>query len=141
MVSRAPAHTRILGQPKDGAGFFYELTLIAERKQDDELIQTEIFSPVVTAQRFGDEEEALAFANGTEYGLASPVWTKNADTAARMAARLDFGCVWINTHMPLAAEMPHGGFKHSGYGKDLSMYSLEDYTQIKHVMHYHGFEG
>ena len=81
------------------------------------------------------------FAGGSEYGLASSVWTKNVDTAARMAARLDFGCVWINTHIPLVAEMPHGGFKHSGYGKDLSMYGLEDYTRIKHVMHYHGFEG
>jgi betaine-aldehyde dehydrogenase len=143
LVSRAPAHARILagGKPKEGAGFFYEPTLIADLKQDDELIQTEIFGPVVTAQRFSDEEEAIAFANGTEYGLASSVWTKNVDTAARVAARLDFGCVWINTHIPLVAEMPHGGFKHSGYGKDLSMYGLEDYTRIKHVMHYHGFEG
>jgi betaine-aldehyde dehydrogenase len=143
LVSRAPEHARVLagGKPKSGAGFFYEPTLIADLKQDDELIQTEIFGPVVTAQSFKDEEEALAFANGTEYGLASSVWTKNADTAARMAARLDFGCVWINTHGPIVAEMPHGGFKHSGYGKDLSIYGLEDYTRIKHVMQYHGFEG
>ncbi|BDY26289.1 MULTISPECIES: gamma-aminobutyraldehyde dehydrogenase [Mycolicibacterium] len=143
LVSRAPEHARILagGKQKEGAGFFFEPTLIADLRQDDELIQTEIFGPVVTAQRFSTEEEALGFANGTEYGLASSVWTRNVDTAARMSARLDFGCVWINTHIPLVAEMPHGGFKHSGYGKDLSMYGLEDYTRIKHVMHYHGFEG
>jgi betaine-aldehyde dehydrogenase len=122
-------------------GYFYEPTLIADLKQDDELIQTEIFGPVVTAQRFRDEEQAVEFANGTECGLTSSVWTSNVGTAARMSARLDFGCVWINTHIPLVAEMPHGGFKHSGYGKDLSMYGLEDYTRIKHVMHYHGFEG
>jgi betaine-aldehyde dehydrogenase len=143
LVSRAPEHARVLagGKKKEGAGFFFEPTLIADLHQDDELIQTEIFGPVVTAQRFSTEEEALAFANGTEYGLASSVWTRNVDVAARMSARLDFGCVWINTHIPLVAEMPHGGFKHSGYGKDLSMYGLEDYTRIKHVMHYHGFEG
>ena len=143
LVSRVPDHARVLtgGKRKEGAGFFFEPTLIADLRQDDELIQTEIFGPVVTAQKFTDEDEALAWANGTEYGLASSVWTKNADTAARMAARLDFGCVWINTHIPLVAEMPHGGFKHSGYGKDLSMYGLEDYTRIKHVMQYHGFEG
>lgn len=143
LVSRAPAHARILagGKQKDCAGFFYEPTLIVDLQQDDELIQTEIFGPVVTAQRFSDEQQALSFANGTEYGLASSVWTKDVDTAARMGARLDFGCVWINTHIPLVAEMPHGGFKHSGYGKDLSMYGFEDYTRIKHVMHYHGFEG
>lgn len=143
LVSRAPEHARILagGKQKEGAGFFFEPTLIADLRQDDELIQTEIFGPVVTAQRFSTEEEARGFANGTEYGLASSVWTRNVDTAARMSARLDFGCVWINTHIPLVAEMPHGGFKHSGYGKDLSMYGLEDYTRIKHVMHYHGFEG
>ena len=143
LVSRAPEHARVLtgGKQKEGSGFFYEATLIADLQQDDELIQTEIFGPVVTAQRFSDEEEAVALANGTEYGLASSVWTKNVDTAARLAARLDFGCVWINTHIPLVAEMPHGGFKHSGYGKDLSMYGLEDYTRIKHVMHHHGFEG
>ncbi|KLO32513.1 gamma-aminobutyraldehyde dehydrogenase [Mycobacterium haemophilum] len=143
LVSRAPAHARILagGKRIDRDGFFYEPTLIADLGQDDELIQTEIFGPVVTAQRFSDERQALAFANGTEYGLAASVWTKNVDAAARMAAQLDFGCVWINTHIPLVAEMPHGGFKHSGYGKDLSMYGLEDYTRIKHVMHFHGFEG
>ena len=143
MVSRAPDYARVLagGKRHGEVGYFYEPTLIADLKQDDELIQTEIFGPVVTAQRFRDEEQAVEFANGTEYGLASSVWTSNVGTAARMSARLDFGCVWINTHIPLVAEMPHGGFKHSGYGKDLSMYGLEDYTRIKHVMHYHGFEG
>lgn len=143
LVARAPAHARILagGMRQDRPGYFYAPTLIADLQQDDELIQTEIFGPVVTAQRFSDEQQAVAMANGTEYGLAASVWTKNVDIAARMAARLDFGCVWINTHIPLVAEMPHGGFKHSGYGKDLSMYGLEDYTRIKHVMHYHGFAG
>ncbi len=143
LVSRAPDHARVLagGRQQGEVGYFYEPTLIADLAQDDELVQTEIFGPVLTAQRFTDEDQALTFANGSEYALASSVWTSNVGTAARMAARLDFGCVWINTHIPLVGEMPHGGFKHSGYGKDLSMYGFEDYTRIKHVMHYHGFEG
>jgi betaine-aldehyde dehydrogenase len=143
LVERAPDHARVLagGRRQGEVGYFYEPTLIADMQQDDELIQTEIFGPVMTAQRFTDEDQALAYANGSEYALASSVWTSNIGIAARMSARLDFGCVWINTHIPLVGEMPHGGFKHSGYGKDLSMYGFEDYTRIKHVMHYHGFEG
>jgi betaine-aldehyde dehydrogenase len=103
-------------------------------RQDDEAIQREIFGPVITVQKFSDEAEALAWANGVEYGLASSVWTKDFGRAMRMSRKMNFGCVWINTHIPIVAEMPHGGFKHSGYGKDLSMYGFEDYTRIKHVM-------
>jgi betaine-aldehyde dehydrogenase len=143
LVDRAPDHATVNvgGHAVDGPGFFFEPTVISGLKQDDELTQTEVFGPVITVQQFSDEDEAVRFANGVDFALASSVWTKNVDTAARMAARLDFGCVWINTHIPLVAEMPHGGFKHSGYGKDLSMYGFDDYTRIKHVMHYHGFEG
>jgi betaine-aldehyde dehydrogenase len=140
MVDRLPDHATVeVGGHRQGSvGYFYEPTVLAGLQQDDEQIQNEIFGPVITVQRFADEAEALRWANGVEYGLASSVWTKDHARALRMSKHLDFGVVWINTHIPFVSEMPHGGFKHSGYGKDLSMYGLEDYTRIKHVMSYIG---
>jgi len=136
LLSRVPAHAQVMtgGSALDRPGFFFPATVVAGLAQDDELIQKEIFGPVITVQKFTDEAQAVSMANGVDYGLASSVWTANHGTAMRMAKAFDFGCVWINTHIPLVAEMPHGGFKRSGYGKDLSGYGFEDYTRIKHVM-------
>ena len=135
-MERAPKHVEIVagGTTVQRAGYFFNPTVIAGVQQDDELAQSEIFGPVITVQKFSDEAEAIKFANGTPYGLASSVWTTNHGRAMRMSKALDFGVVWINTHIPFLSEMPHGGFKHSGYGKDLSAYGFEDYTRIKHVM-------
>ncbi|MBO8201854.1 gamma-aminobutyraldehyde dehydrogenase [Streptomyces smyrnaeus] len=135
-IDRLPAHAKVEagGERVGDKGYFYAPTVVSGLKQDDEIIQNEVFGPVITVQKFTDEAQAVTWANDVEYALASSVWTTNHGTAMRMSKALDFGCVWINTHIPLVAEMPHGGFKKSGYGKDLSMYGLEDYTRVKHVM-------
>jgi len=135
-----PDHATVVagGRRQGERGYFFEPTIVDGLHQDDEMIQKEIFGPVITVQTFDDEDKAVEWANGVDFGLASSVWTKDHGRAMRMSRRLDFGCVWINAHIPLVAEMPHGGFKKSGYGKDLSMYGFEDYTRVKHVMSYLG---
>ncbi|MGX5681291.1 gamma-aminobutyraldehyde dehydrogenase [Schumannella luteola] len=140
IIDSLPSNATIeLGGKRQGdKGYFIEATVVSGLKQTDDAIQNEIFGPVITVQKFTDEKQALEWANGVSYGLSSSVWTKDHARAMRFAKHLDFGCVWINTHIPLVAEMPHGGFKHSGYGKDLSSYGFEDYTRIKHVMSFIG---
>ncbi|QKW52686.1 gamma-aminobutyraldehyde dehydrogenase [Streptomyces buecherae] len=135
-IDRLPAHAKVEtgGQRVGDKGYFYAPTVVSGLKQDDEIIQNEVFGPVITVQSFTDEEQAVNYANGVEYALASSVWTKDHARAMRLSKALEFGCVWINTHIPLVAEMPHGGFKKSGYGKDLSAYGFDDYTRVKHVM-------
>jgi betaine-aldehyde dehydrogenase len=135
-LGRKPSHAEIVtgGKEPDLPGSFFEPTVIANLEQDDEMIQNEIFGPVMTVQRFDDEAKAIEWANGTRYGLAASVWTRDIGRAHRVANAIRFGTVWINDHITMATEMPHGGFKQSGYGKDMSKYALEDYTIVKHVM-------
>ncbi|MBO3746722.1 gamma-aminobutyraldehyde dehydrogenase [Streptosporangiaceae bacterium NEAU-GS5] len=139
-LDRKPAHATVLtgGHQVGDEGYFFAPTVVDGLRQDDEMIQTEVFGPVITIQTFNDEADALAKANGVKYGLSGSVWTSDHGRAMRMSKRLDFGVVWVNTHIPFVSEMPHGGFKHSGYGKDLSVFGLHDYMRIKHVMHFIG---